>query len=117
LLDMLRFEKIAAGASWVGEYGSVSVPEQRAFLADLAVQQPQAGVKVSRAVHLDDDQGRSRRPAARAQVRRASRGAGIPYLFYEVGRRRPRRGRQPRGTRAHDGARDDYFIRLLMGGA
>ncbi len=33
LLDMLRFEQIAAGASWVGEYGSVSVPEQRAFLA------------------------------------------------------------------------------------
>jgi prolyl oligopeptidase len=33
LLDMLRFEHIAAGASWVGEYGSVSVPEQRAFLA------------------------------------------------------------------------------------
>ncbi len=33
LLDMLRFEKIAAGASWVGEYGSVSVPEERKFLA------------------------------------------------------------------------------------
>ena len=26
LLDMLRFEHIAAGASWVGEYGSVSKP-------------------------------------------------------------------------------------------
>ena len=26
LLDMLRFEKIAAGASWVGEYGSVTNP-------------------------------------------------------------------------------------------
>ena len=36
LLDMLRFEKIAAGASWVGEYGSVSVPEQRAFLAGIS---------------------------------------------------------------------------------
>jgi prolyl oligopeptidase len=33
LLDMLRYEQIAAGASWVGEYGSVSIPEQRAFLA------------------------------------------------------------------------------------
>ncbi len=31
LLDMLRIEKIAAGASWVGEYGSVSVPAERAF--------------------------------------------------------------------------------------
>ena len=36
LLDMLRFEKIAAGASWVGEYGSVSVPEERAFLAGIS---------------------------------------------------------------------------------
>ena len=26
LLDMLRFEKIQAGASWVGEYGSVVEP-------------------------------------------------------------------------------------------
>ena len=32
LLDMLRFEQIAAGASWVGEYGSVSNPDERAFL-------------------------------------------------------------------------------------
>lgn len=32
LLDMLRYEKIAAGASWVGEYGSVSIPKERAFL-------------------------------------------------------------------------------------
>jgi prolyl oligopeptidase len=31
LLDMLRYEHIAAGASWVGEYGSVDVPEERAF--------------------------------------------------------------------------------------
>jgi prolyl oligopeptidase len=36
LLDMLRFEHIAAGASWVGEYGSVSVPEERRFLATIS---------------------------------------------------------------------------------
>jgi prolyl oligopeptidase len=36
LLDMLRFEHIAAGASWVGEYGTVSNPEQRAFLASIS---------------------------------------------------------------------------------
>lgn len=36
LLDMLGFEHIAAGASWVGEYGSVSVPEERAFLASIS---------------------------------------------------------------------------------
>jgi prolyl oligopeptidase len=36
LLDMLRFEQIAAGASWVGEYGTVAIPEQRAFLASIS---------------------------------------------------------------------------------
>jgi prolyl oligopeptidase len=36
LLDMLRYEQIAAGASWVGEYGSVSVPEERAFLESIS---------------------------------------------------------------------------------
>jgi prolyl oligopeptidase len=33
LLDMLRFEHIAAGASWVGEYGTVTKPDERKFLA------------------------------------------------------------------------------------
>ena len=36
LLDMLSFEHLSAGASWVGEYGSVSVPEERAFLASIS---------------------------------------------------------------------------------
>jgi prolyl oligopeptidase len=36
LLDMLRFEHIAAGASWVGEYGTVAIPEQEAFLASIS---------------------------------------------------------------------------------
>ena len=36
LLDMLRFEQIAAGASWVGEYGSVSNPDERRFLASIS---------------------------------------------------------------------------------
>ena len=46
LLDMLRFEQIAAGASWVGEYGSVSVPEERAFLEKISpYNQLKPGVK------------------------------------------------------------------------
>ena len=36
LLDMLGFEHIAAGASWVGEYGSTSNPRERAFLASIS---------------------------------------------------------------------------------
>ncbi|MDE8343408.1 MAG: prolyl oligopeptidase family serine peptidase [Acidocella sp.] len=36
LLDMLRYETIEAGASWVGEYGSVANPAERAFLAKIS---------------------------------------------------------------------------------
>lgn len=42
LLDMVRFEQIAAGASWVGEYGSVSLPEERSFLEGIS---PYANLK------------------------------------------------------------------------
>jgi prolyl oligopeptidase len=36
LLDMLRFEHIAAGASWVGEYGTVTKPDEHEFLASIS---------------------------------------------------------------------------------
>jgi prolyl oligopeptidase len=36
LLDMLGYEHLSAGASWVAEYGSVSVPQERAFLASIS---------------------------------------------------------------------------------
>lgn len=36
LLDMLRYDQLLAGASWVGEYGSPSIPEERAFLESIS---------------------------------------------------------------------------------
>lgn len=36
LLDMLDYEHMSAGASWVGEYGSASVPAERTFLASIS---------------------------------------------------------------------------------
>lgn len=32
LLDMLRFNKLLAGASWMGEYGDPDIPEERAYI-------------------------------------------------------------------------------------
>jgi len=85
LLDMLRFEKIAAGASWVGEYGSVSVPEERAFLASISpynnihkgTTYPEPLIWTTT---KDDRVGpqHARKFAARLGE------YGIPYLFYEV---------------------------------
>jgi prolyl oligopeptidase len=36
LLDMLRYDQLLAGASWVDEYGSPNVPEERAFLEQIS---------------------------------------------------------------------------------
>ncbi|WP_084399346.1 prolyl oligopeptidase family serine peptidase [Henriciella aquimarina] len=36
LLDMLRFDQLLAGASWVDEYGSPDVAEERAFLETIS---------------------------------------------------------------------------------
>ncbi|MDG6095632.1 prolyl oligopeptidase family serine peptidase [Acetobacter sp. AN02] len=36
LLDMLNYETMAAGASWADEYGSVSVPAEKAFLQKIS---------------------------------------------------------------------------------
>lgn len=85
LLDMMRYEQIAAGASWVGEYGSVSNPDQRAFLASISpYQNLKAGVKYPQpfiwTTTKDDRVGPQH--ARKFAAKLAS--LGDPYLFYEV---------------------------------
>ncbi len=85
LLDMLRYEQIDAGASWVGEYGSVSVPAERAFLASISpYQNLKAGVKYPEPLiwttTKDDRVGpqHARKFAAKMASMK------LPYMFYEV---------------------------------
>jgi len=85
LLDMLRFEQIQAGASWVGEYGSVSNPDERAFLAKIS---PYNNLHAGTAypepfiwtTTKDDRVGpqHARKFAAMLSA------MDVPYLFYEV---------------------------------
>jgi prolyl oligopeptidase len=84
LLDMIRYEGIAAGASWVDEYGSVSVPEERAFLEKISpYQNLKCGVNYPEpyiwTTTKDDRVGpqHARKFAARMKE------FGLPYLFYE----------------------------------
>ncbi len=115
LLDMLRFEQIAAGTSWVGEYGSVSVPEERAFLAKISpynqirrdVKYPQALVWTTT---KDDRVGpqHARKFAARLSE------YGIPYYYYEVIEGGHGAGANLK-ERAHTSAIEyTYFTRQLM---
>ena len=115
LLDMVRFEKIAAGASWVGEYGSVQNPDERAFLLkispynnlnpDTAYPEPLVWTTTK-----DDRVGpqHARKFAARlAELNK-------PYLYYEV-----IEGGHGAGANLKERARTSaleytYFIRKLM---
>jgi prolyl oligopeptidase len=85
LLDMLRFEQIAAGSSWVGEYGSVANPAERKFLASISpYNNLKAGVKYPEpfvwTTTKDDRVGpqHARKFAAKLAELHS------PYLFYEV---------------------------------
>jgi prolyl oligopeptidase len=115
LLDMLRFEKIAAGTSWVGEYGSVENPEERAFLARISpynnlrpdVTYPEPFIWTTT---KDDRVGpqHARKFAAKLAA------LGKPYLFYEVTEGGHGAGANLR-EKAHTNALEFvYFIRKLM---
>jgi prolyl oligopeptidase len=115
LLDMLRFEQIAAGTSWVGEYGSVANPDERAFLAHIS---PYNNLRPETAypepliwtTTKDDRVGpqHARKFAARLAA------MGKPYLFYEVIEGGHGAGANLR-EKAHTSALEFvYFIRKLM---
>jgi len=115
LLDMLRYEQIAAGTSWVGEYGSVANPDERAFLASISPYQTlKAGVAYPEpfiwTTTKDDRVGpqHARKFAARLAA------MGDPYLFYEVTEGGHGAGANLR-EKAHTSALEmTYFIRKLM---
>ncbi|HEX4509566.1 MAG TPA: prolyl oligopeptidase family serine peptidase [Burkholderiaceae bacterium] len=115
LLDMIRFEQIAAGSSWVGEYGSMSVPEERAFWEKTSPYQAlKRGVKYPKALvwttTKDDRVGpqHARKFAARLQE------YGIPYDYYEVIEGGHGAGANLK-ERAHTSAVEfTYFTRQLM---
>jgi prolyl oligopeptidase len=81
---MLRFHKLLAGASWIGEYGNPDIAEQRAWIEQyspyqkLAAGQPYPEVFIH--TSTKDDRvhpGHARKAAARMEE------LGYPVLFYE----------------------------------
>ncbi|MDB5441945.1 MAG: serine protease of the peptidase family [Phenylobacterium sp.] len=84
LVDMLRYQKLSAGASWIGEYGDPDVPADRAFIARYSgYQNLKPGVKYPEAyitTNTRDDRvhpGHARKYAAKLEA------MGVPYLYYE----------------------------------
>ena len=84
LIDMLRYQKLSAGASWIGEYGDPDVPADRAFIAAYSgYQNLKSGVTYPEpyiTTNTRDDRvhpGHARKFAAKMQA------MGLPYLYYE----------------------------------
>jgi prolyl oligopeptidase len=84
LVDMLRYHKLSAGASWTAEYGNPDVPGDRAFIADYsAYQKLRPGASYPEpyiTTNTEDDRvhpGHARKFAARLKE------LGAPYLYYE----------------------------------
>ena len=84
LIDMRRFNKLLAGASWVGEYGDPDKPEDWAFLGPMSAYHVAAPGKsyppILLATLRRDDRvhpGHARKMAAKLQA------LGYPAWFYE----------------------------------
>jgi prolyl oligopeptidase len=84
LLDMLRYHRLPAGASWIGEYGDPEKPEEAAWIAPYSpYQNLKPGVKYPLAyitTSTKDDRvhpGHARKFAGKLQS------LGQPYLYYE----------------------------------
>ncbi len=84
LLDMLRYHRLLAGASWIGEYGDPDIPEERAFLETISpyhnVTQERAYPEILFLTSTKDDRvhpGHARKMAARLEA------FGHDFVYYE----------------------------------
>ena len=84
LVDMLRYHKLSAGASWVGEYGNPDAPEDHAFIAKydgyLNLKPGQEYPEPYVTTNARDDRvhpGHARKFAAKLEA------LGYPYLYFE----------------------------------
>ena len=84
LIDMLRYNHLSAGASWVGEYGDPDLPADRAFIAQYsAYTRLKPGVKYPEpyiTTNTEDDRVHPGHPRKFAAELKA---LGDPYYYYE----------------------------------
>ncbi|ADM08969.1 prolyl oligopeptidase family protein [Parvularcula bermudensis HTCC2503] len=84
LLDMLRFDQLLAGASWVGEYGSPDIAEERAFLETISPYHnldPEADYP--RPYFFTSTKDDRVHPGHARKMARLMQAYGHPFLYYE----------------------------------
>ncbi len=84
LLDMLRFEQLGAGASWVGEYGSVTNPDERAFLATISpYHNLKAGVAYPEPFFVTSTKDDRVTPVHARKMAAKMEAMRLPFLYFE----------------------------------
>jgi prolyl oligopeptidase len=84
LLDMLRYDKLLAGASWVGEYGDPDDPEERAFLKKISpYHNLKKGVKYPEPLFVTSTKDDRVHPGHARKMAALMEEMGLPFLYYE----------------------------------
>jgi prolyl oligopeptidase len=84
LLDMLRFEQLGAGASWVGEYGSVANPDERKFLSGISpYHNLKAGVAYPEPFFVTSTKDDRVTPVHARKMAAKMEAMGLPFLYFE----------------------------------
>jgi prolyl oligopeptidase len=84
LLDMLRIDKLGAGASWAGEYGDLGDPAVRAFWEKTSpYQNLKAGVAYPEPFFVTATSDDRVTPVHARKMAAKMAAMGLPYLFFE----------------------------------
>lgn len=84
LLDMLRFHLLLAGASWVDEYGSPEIPEERAFLETISpLHNFDASKKYPTPFFVTSTKDDRVHPGHARKMAKKFEDSGLPFYYYE----------------------------------
>ena len=84
LLDMLRYNQLLAGASWMDEYGDPDVPEERAFLEKLSPYHNVHAATTYPEIYFETSTKDDRvHPAHARKMAKRLEDLGKPFLYYE----------------------------------
>jgi prolyl oligopeptidase len=84
LLDMLRYHKLLAGASWMAEYGDPDKPEEAVFLRRISpYQNLHAGTTYPEPFFLTSTKDDRVHPGHARKMAAKMASMGLPFLYYE----------------------------------
>ncbi|MFZ5668347.1 MAG: prolyl oligopeptidase family serine peptidase [Pseudomonadota bacterium] len=115
LLDMLRYHRLPAGASWIGEYGDPEKPEDAAWIAAYSpFQNVRPGVTYPLAYITTSTKDDRVHPGHARKFAALLGGYGDPYLYFENTDGGHANGADPASNARRWGMHYTYLARQLM---